>query len=525
VDELTRERLVSRRKALLVERSVVESVLPGNGLQREAEKTKTVSAFITRIYHHFDTRSSLAELDRQFLESAIDLMSVDGAALLVRGVNGDGFRLRAAKGLFERSAEGLRFEGLSRMGSIEFCVRNEGSPGDRDREQLRAATGMPYFLWTRHVDGRLALLLTKQEENPRDHPPFTDNSVHVAYSALEVYADLLDRRAAHRDVFESELRFHSMMENIPAGIFRLGRDGRIQRSNPALYLMLGYASRDELEAKGIWEHYEDPAEGRAIMNELRERGAVLDREVRLKKADGRSLWASTTARAVRGPDGRISCFDGSVVDIDRRKEMEQELHESYLLSTEALQGAVQAIMRMAEIRDPYTAGHQDRVAQLSRAIARELGVEDGRAQGIYVAGILHDVGKIYVPAEILNKPGRITELERNVLKTHAEVGYEILKPVRFPWPVAEIVYQHHERLDGPGYPRGLREPEIILEARILAVADVVEAMLSHRPYRPGLGLEKALEEIETGSGTVYDPSAVEACVRLFRERRFEFRSN
>ena len=498
-------------------------VKPGNGLQREAEKTKTTSAFITRIYHHFDVKSSLQDLDQQFLHAAQDLLGVDGAAILVKGNNGDGYHLRSSEGMMNRRKTDLKPDGLPILGPVELYYRNEDSLPNEVGQCLMDATGMPYVLWARHAEGSLALLLGKEREDPREHPAFTDNSGHVAYSALQVYSDLLEKREAHRESFESELRFRTMMENIPSGIFRVSREGRLLRSNPALVNMLGYANESELESVSIWDHYADADEGKEIIQELLEKGAVLDREVRLKKEDGCEIWASTTVRAVRGQDSRVLCFDGSIMEIDHRKKMETQLHESYLLATEALQGTVQAIMRMAELRDPYTAGNQERVAQLSRAIAREMGVEENRAQGIFVAGILHDVGKIYVPSEILNKPGKITELEHSVLKTHVEVGYEVLRPVRFPWPVAEAVYQHHERLDGSGYPRGLTEEEIILEARILSVADVVEAMLSHRPYRPGLGLDKALGEIKSGSGVIYDASVVEACLSLFYDKGFEFR--
>jgi len=375
----------------------------------------------------------------------------------------------------------------------------------------------------RHPEGALALLLARRPAGPGQRSIFTENSGHAAYSALEAYSDLLEKRRAYRKSFESELRFRTMMENIPSGIFRVGRGGELQQANPALYRMLGYDHESRLLGKPISEHYADSSQWRAIIQELLDKGAVHDREVLLKREDGSEFWGSTTVSAVRDAAGKVSSFDGSLVDVSRRKAMEGQLHESYLMATEAMQGTVQAIMRIAEIRDPYTAGHQERVAQLARAIARELGVEENRGQGIYVAGILHDVGKIYVPAEILSKPGKITTLEYDVLKTHVEVGYEILRPVRFPWPVAEAVYQHHERLDGSGYPRKLIEPQIILEARILGVADVVEAMLSHRPYRPKLGLDKALDEIRSGSGRRYDPSVVDACIDLFLEKGFEFR--
>lgn len=179
---------------------------------------------------------------------------------------------------------------------------------------------------------------------------------------------------------------------------------------------------------------------------------------------------------------------------------------------------VEAFSRAMEYRDPYTSGHQRRVAELACAVAERMGLDGYLREGLRVAGLLHDVGKsLVVPMEILSKPGKLSEAEFALIKMHPKAGYDILSPVDFPWPVAEAVYQHHERLDGSGYPRGLKGEEIIPEARILAVADVVEAMTSHRPYRPALGLEEALGEIKGGKGKLYDPEAVEACLKVFEE--------
>jgi putative nucleotidyltransferase with HDIG domain len=187
-----------------------------------------------------------------------------------------------------------------------------------------------------------------------------------------------------------------------------------------------------------------------------------------------------------------------------------------------MNGTVYAIALMVERRDPYTAGHQQKVSQLAAAIIKELGFSEDQVEGIRIAGLLHDVGKISVPAEILSKPGRISEYEFNIIKTHTQVGYEILKGIEFPWPVAEIALQHHERLDGSGYPSGLSGEEILFEARVMAVADTVEAMSSHRPYRPALGVDKALDEISRGRDVFYDAEAVDACVRVFKKKGFKF---
>jgi len=188
----------------------------------------------------------------------------------------------------------------------------------------------------------------------------------------------------------------------------------------------------------------------------------------------------------------------------------------------ALEGAIQTLTIAIEARDPYTTGHQRRVTDLSLSIAQEMGLPEDVAAGIRMAGLIHDIGKLAVPAEILSKPSKINDLEYQLVKTHPEVGYDILKNIEFPWPVADIVLQHHERMNGSGYPRKIKGPEILIEARIINVADVVEAMASHRPYRPSLGIEKSLEQISKNRGILYDDEVVDACLKLFREKRFKF---
>jgi putative nucleotidyltransferase with HDIG domain len=185
-------------------------------------------------------------------------------------------------------------------------------------------------------------------------------------------------------------------------------------------------------------------------------------------------------------------------------------------------GAIAAMATVIEMRDPYTAGHQLRVARIAGAIAHEMGLPNDLVKGVEITGKIHDIGKIYVPMEILSKPGQLSHIERQIIQTHARGSYDILKSIDFPWPVAHTALQHHERLDGSGYPHGLKENEIMLEAKILMVADVVEAMASHRPYRASRGLEAALEEISTNRGSLYDANVVDACLRLFREKGFSF---
>lgn len=212
----------------------------------------------------------------------------------------------------------------------------------------------------------------------------------------------------------------------------------------------------------------------------------------------------------------------------RTRAEHARLTEANLRSSEHLRAslseAIGAIAMTVEKRDPYTAGHQQRVAELSVAIGHELGLDAERLIGLRLGATIHDIGKIYVPAEILNRPGRLTAAEFELIKTHPQVGYDIIKDVNFPWPLAQMILQHHERLDGSGYPRGLRGEEIIIEARVLAVADVVEAMSSHRPYRPACAPDAALREIAEHRGSLYDPAVVDACLKLFAEKRFSYSS-
>jgi len=203
-----------------------------------------------------------------------------------------------------------------------------------------------------------------------------------------------------------------------------------------------------------------------------------------------------------------------------REEAEKELKESFGKLRKALNGTVNALTEILQRRDPYTAGHQIRVAKLACAIAREMGLSEDRIEGIRIAGLLHDIGKITLPSDILARSGQISTLETDIIETHAQVGYEIIKTIEFPWPVLDAVLQHQERLDGSGYPSGLSGDKIILEARILAVADVIEAMSSHRPYRPTLGMDMALKEITENRGIRYDPDVVDACLRLINEQGY-----
>jgi len=212
-----------------------------------------------------------------------------------------------------------------------------------------------------------------------------------------------------------------------------------------------------------------------------------------------------------------------IADRTYRSNLEHKVEERTAELQETLEGTIFALTMTVEYRDPYTSGHQQRVADLASAIAKEMGFSEDKIMGIRMAGVLHDIGKIAIPVEILSKPGRLSKTEFELIKNHPQVGYDILNSIKFPWPVSQIILQHHERIDGSGYPNGLLAKEILIEAKILGVADVVEAMASHRPYRPALGIDKALEEVSTNKGKIYDTEVVNACLRIFKDKKFEFK--
>lgn len=296
------------------------------------------------------------------------------------------------------------------------------------------------------------------------------------------------------------------------------------RFNDRLCQMLGY-SREEFRKLSWVEvtHPDDRDKDLAEFNRVL-RGEIEGYQIekRFIRKEGEVLHAEIDVRCRRFADGRVDYFVATVQDISEQVESQRRIREYVHRLERSMRGTVDAVTRMVDLRDPYTAGHEVRVGELAAAIGAELGLDPATCQGLSITGRLHDIGKITVPTEILAKPGRLSELEMNMVRTHAEQGFRILQGIEFDWPVAEVVRQHHERMDGSGYPRGLAGDDILMEARIMAVADVVESMASHRPYRAAKGLDLALAEIAEGAGVRYDSGVAAACIRLFREGRFNF---
>jgi HD-GYP domain-containing protein (c-di-GMP phosphodiesterase class II) len=240
-------------------------------------------------------------------------------------------------------------------------------------------------------------------------------------------------------------------------------------------------------------------------------------EFRYRHADGRYVWLEAVGNFISDTHGQVCGLVLGTRETTERKKAEEDLNQTLEKLKSSMNGIVRVVSATVEARDPYTAGHQQRTTDLAGAIAGEMGLLEEQVDGLRMAGVIHDLGKISIPIEILSKPTKLTDIEYQLIQTHSQKGYDILKDIEFPWPIAEMVLQHHERMDGSGYPRGLTGEKIFLEARILMVADVVEAIASNRPYRPALGIEAALREIEKNKGILYAPEVVEACLRLFKK--------
>jgi len=241
------------------------------------------------------------------------------------------------------------------------------------------------------------------------------------------------------------------------------------------------------------------------------------------KTNGKSIPVDFTSTPLWMENGKLKGAVLVIRDITQQVEYDKKIQESMEILSRAMHGTVDVITKTVESRDPYTAGHQKNVADIATEIAKFMGLKRDVVEGVKLAGQIHDLGKIGIPAEILNKPGRISEIEFALIKTHSQIGYDILKNIDFPWPVADIVLQHHEKINGSGYPNGLKGEEILIEAKIIAVADVLEAMASHRPYRAALGLEVAFAELEKHKGTLFDEEIVEACILIFKDKGFRLK--
>jgi len=418
---------------------------------------------------------------------------------------------------------------LKTMNISDLAVdRHKKRIQERMRSRLDEGKERSWELPIRGQNGREFIVTAKTS------PLYQQNRIVGGILLVE---DITDRKQAEAELRESQRRLADTIESLPDATVVIDREGRVLYWNREMVEMTGFSAEDMI-GKGKYE-YALPFYGirRPILIDMIVDSTVqFDNQYTYVHREGKVLFTETKTGKLKGKErilwGRATpLFDtkGEVVgaiesvrDITDLKQAEEDLKKSNERLEAIFSGTVSALAVTTEKRDQYTAGHQHRVASLACAIAREMGLSEQMIHNINIAGTLHDIGKLYVPLDILSQTGKLTEIEKLFVKTHPAAGYDIVKSIPFDGPIAEIILQHHERMDGTGYPRGLAGEDILLEARILSVADVVEAMASHRPYRAALGVDKALEEIQKNAGQLYDKSVVEACAKLIKYNGFQF---
>ena len=339
-----------------------------------------------------------------------------------------------------------------------------------------------------------------------------------------IVKDITERKLAEENVKNIKDELQMILDSVPAIIFYKDIEGRIIRANKALADSLKVPIKDivgktteELFSKEQAENMKKGDKEVIISGKLK-RNIIQP----YTTPDG-IRWLIIDKIPYKDKKGKITGIIGFAKDITVQRKSEQELQQTFQRLKKTMDAAIDTMSRIIEVKDPYTAGHQRRVSQLTTAIAKELNLSQDKVEGIRIASLIHDIGKISLPTEILSKPTTLTDIEFRLIKEHSQIGYDILKSIDFSYPVAQIVLQHHEKLNGSGYPNNLKGDKILLGARILGVADVAEAMSSNRPYRPALGIDKALEEISKNKGILYDPKVVDVCLKLFKEKGFEFK--
>ncbi len=458
---------------------------------------ETNAAWMERL--HPDDHAKVAQIFRDYIAGKLPEYRVE---FRQRTLSGDWIWILSLGKLVERDAQGqpLRMVG----------THTDISEQKRALEQARTAMLDTRRLLETSDQSRLALLSLMEDAN--------ETRATLEATNRQLVNEIENRGKAEQNLGKSEKRFQLLIEKSTIGMYVL-RGSHFIYLNPRMEELLG-RRLDEVAGAHLNSILmaDDPQAAGIDQSHTTRTGKARAFNAHAKNPDGTLMQLGIHEIAVEF-EGEPAII-GMAQDIGERSRAQSEINR-YLLQLEtSTEKTLQALSIMVEQRDPYTAGHERRVGDFSADIAAEMGLPEKQVKGIRLAGYVHDIGKISVPAEILSKPRRLSDIEFQIIKEHPQAGYDIIKDIDFPWPLAEIIRQHHERMDGSGYPRGLSGESILLEARILAVADTIEAMTSHRPYRPGLGIEAALNEISRGAGKQYDPDVVNACTQLFRDKGY-----
>ena len=408
---------------------------------------------------------------------------------------------RAAASFYGWSVEELKQKSLQQINLLPPDVLLKEMEENRSTPQNR------FVFCHRRADGSV-----------RDVEVFT-NRIEIAGKALlySVIHDITERKQVEQALEVSETMFRSIAEQISEIIFVTDQTGVTTYASPAVEAITGYKPEEVIGHRFLEFLVEEDIE-RAICSF--QEGLITKKdyllEFRYRKKDGSIINAELHVQYYEKQG-----FIGLLRDITSRKDVEKKTNDFLRQLEHMTTGTLQVIANIVDAHDPYTAGHERQVGIIASDIAKEMGWPEEKCNYLELIGMVHDIGKISIPTEILSRPGKFSPLEYDLVKTHAEQGYQILKDIEFPLPIARIIREHHERMDGSGYPQGLKGNEMLPESRILAVADVLDAMSSHRPYRPSLGLEAAINEIETHRGTLFDPEVVDAMLRLIREKGYQ----
>ena len=387
-------------------------------------------------------------------------------------------------------------------------------------EQIYTKFSIPVVYLTAYADSTTVQQAKKTEPFGYIIKPFEERelqtTIEIALYKYQMQMDLKDR----------ERWLSTILKSIGDGVIATNKIGAITFMNPLAENLTGWELNQALDRTlsdvfKVMNQKPGKMQRISVKKILDGKESALSNEAILVSKKGKKTPIDPRLEPIKDDSGNITGVVLAFTDVTARKMAEEELKRSFKQQKIAMEGTVRAIAYTVEIRDPYTAGHQRRVTKLACAIGEEMKLSRDQIEGLRMSGELHDIGKIHVPAEILSKPGQISEAEYTIIKTHSQVGHDILKTIEFPWPVAKIVLQHHERINGSGYPQGLKAKDILLEAKILAVADVIEAMATHRPYRPALSIEESLEEISKNKGKLYDSEVAESCLKVFKEKKFK----